>query len=483
MADPDSDGLWRRIRRHPVAAGSAALFAVASALLLFLNELPDFFDKTLPWLGGHITVGQVSVTFQQLFAAVVMGGGLLLLARVVWITRPSTQRKAADVLLTWVYRRRFIDTISDGALYTEGAPESYGQDVYDLLGLPGNYRRAKSSTAEPGFSRRSSEAGGAARPPAKTGSDDDAWERQLRRGVAGSMISFAPPPERKALDDPGPDDAEEADVPEGWTGRFWRGKEVLRCVWADGFQTIFLPKWNAHQETHTDAPTPQDARQAFTEPRPWARTPIHFVGDAKKNWIGDAPADGSRTFYVAQPFALELVQTGLYVVGPLATQRHVLLEDGPPLRCRCGRTEPNTAGFQTHLSMNENADVTRRPPLARDLTYEEWAEQRPAWCEARSSVLAGGEELIARLQKVPVQPPPKEENNWYEPVRHWIHDEFHGRVVDPYWGKEQQAQITNDAMAGGAVHENKALPPEWRRKNVAAISARCAWLQDQPNDC
>lgn len=278
-----------------------------------------------------------------------------------------------------------------------------------------------------------------------------------------------------------PADISPDDVPPDWMARFWKGKQVFKCAW-DDFRTIVDARYCAHLDTHTDPPEPADAKHVGKVPLQWAYTPLHFRGDGG-HFIPGVPADPDHTLYATQPRALELVNSGLYGIGPHPTERHVLAETGPPLRCRCGRTEPTMSHFQSHLSYNESADTSRRPPKAKDLIYEDWIAQRNAWCEARAAVLGRGEALIADLQKVPVQPPPGEEDRWYEPLRAWLHDDFAAKIVEPYWGTEQQAKVTSDAMSDGATHENKALPPDWRRKAVANISARMAWLQAQPHDC
>jgi hypothetical protein len=153
---PDKPSRWTRLRQHPLSLAIVALLAVAAALVAFLNQLPDLFDKTLPWLGGHVNVGGLSFSVQQALAAVVMAGGLLLLGVIAWQTRASAQRRALDTLLTWVYRRREWSGLSDEGRFTEGAPDFYGQPIYDHLGLMGLYKRAEVVGAEPGFTGQES---------------------------------------------------------------------------------------------------------------------------------------------------------------------------------------------------------------------------------------------------------------------------------------------------------------------------------------
>jgi hypothetical protein len=87
-----------RIKKHPVVVAVVALFAVAAALVYFLNALPDFFDKTFPWFREHLAV--VGVTVQQGFAVVVMAAAFLLFAVVIFEVRkhvPTTS--PADPLI------------------------------------------------------------------------------------------------------------------------------------------------------------------------------------------------------------------------------------------------------------------------------------------------------------------------------------------------------------------------------------------------
>jgi hypothetical protein len=64
----------------------------------------------------------------------------------------SVLREQIDTLLTWVYRRKHWGPgLSADGRYHEGAPEFYGQQVYDTLGIKRKYKRRAQAIAEPGY--------------------------------------------------------------------------------------------------------------------------------------------------------------------------------------------------------------------------------------------------------------------------------------------------------------------------------------------
>lgn len=57
-----------------------------------------------------------------------------------------------DTLAAWLYRRKYWRAdISDEAKFSEGAPESHGQTLYDALGIKRKYKRPPRAIAEPGY--------------------------------------------------------------------------------------------------------------------------------------------------------------------------------------------------------------------------------------------------------------------------------------------------------------------------------------------
>jgi hypothetical protein len=140
---------------------------------------------------------------------------------------------------------------------------------------------------------------------------------------------------------------ESADPPADWTGRFWRGKEIIPCAW-DDYRTTSEDNRTDHLETHTDPPAHEYEREASLVPRQWAKQPIHFLGDGTFSLPG-VPADPDHTIYVTEKYANELVASGLYDLGPVERQEHALVDAGPPPRCKCGHEARNTAWFQSHL--------------------------------------------------------------------------------------------------------------------------------------
>jgi hypothetical protein len=73
--------LVRRLQEHPIRWALTAVFAVVIGAVAFVNMLPDFFDRNLPWLQQHLP--GVSVNVQQAAAAVVVVAALTLLV-LIW---------------------------------------------------------------------------------------------------------------------------------------------------------------------------------------------------------------------------------------------------------------------------------------------------------------------------------------------------------------------------------------------------------------
>ncbi len=136
--------------------------------------------------------------------------------------------------------------------------------------------------------------------------------------------------------------------PEGWTGQFWQGKQILPCPW-DDYRTNDERAFLAHRDTHTEPPTDPQAQEVSTMPWPWARGPIHFLGGGTHYFTG-VPADPDHTLYATANRAEELIASGLYGAGPVATQPHAFSGAvGRTIVCLCGFEAPTMADFQSHL--------------------------------------------------------------------------------------------------------------------------------------
>jgi len=161
------------------------------------------------------------------------------------------------------------------------------------------------------------------------------------RNVASGNTVYASPP--YAL-------VENEEPPPEWGAQFFKGKPITRCPW-DDFQTTNSERFNEHLETHSDPPVPQNWKETYGVPQPWAKQAIHYLGDGTYTLPG-VPADRDHTLYVNERYVPELVASGLYEQGPAAKQEHVLADAGPPPVCRCGHVARNTVWFQTHLQEN-----------------------------------------------------------------------------------------------------------------------------------
>lgn len=140
--------------------------------------------------------------------------------------------------------------------------------------------------------------------------------------------------------------------PQAWTAPFWQGKQILKCPW-DDFRTISEASFLVHQDTHTEPPTDAKAQEVSTMPWPWAKTPLHYLGDGR-HYISGVPADPDHTLYAPAKRAEELVAMGLYGAGPAETQEHAFSGAvGRTIVCKCGHESGTMAEFQSHLSESE----------------------------------------------------------------------------------------------------------------------------------
>lgn len=142
--------------------------------------------------------------------------------------------------------------------------------------------------------------------------------------------------------------------PEGWGGQFWQGKQILMCPW-DNYRTTNDRALHAHGDTHTDPPTETTAQGVSAMPWPWARVPIHYLGDGSQ-YFGGVPADPDHTLYATAARAQELIGTGLYGAGPVEGQKHSFSGAvGRGIVCTCGFEAATTPEIQSHLSNTGSA--------------------------------------------------------------------------------------------------------------------------------
>lgn len=142
--------------------------------------------------------------------------------------------------------------------------------------------------------------------------------------------------------------------PEGWGGQFWQGKQILKCPW-DDYRTIDDTAFQAHRDRHTDPPTDTEAQRVSTMLWPWAKVPIHYLGDGSQ-YFGGVPADPEHTLYTTAARAQELIGTGLYGAGPVEGQKHSFSGAvGRGIVCTCGFEAATTPEFQSHLSETGSA--------------------------------------------------------------------------------------------------------------------------------
>jgi hypothetical protein len=310
--------------------------------------------------------------------------------------------------------------------------------------------------------------------------DREAWQETLEEDTYFSGIDHgAASTSDEAPDGPAGREWGAGDVeiiPEG--AQHFRGLPVLRCPWC-GYGTTDERELAAHNASHTEPP-PGLEKRWYEEPQPWAKAPVHFVG-VGGHYLTGVPADGTKTLYVARDYADELVRSGLYEHGAVpADLKHAVSSLGPPIHCVCGYETLAGTEMARHMT-DARRGALERPPLALGLSTEGWANKEPEFCQRRHVILATGNALLDRLRRISDYGPPDAELEWEQPVREWI-AQFHA-FTDIYWGTEQRTAVDSEAMADGERHENSALPPNWRKRNVGQVGARVAWLRERGYGC
>jgi hypothetical protein len=144
---PDSFRAWVKatVVHSVLILGGAALATVGVVLLITHTDLPIFQPLHLVIFGLILWLAASYRAFREVRSE-------LIGVRNAKPISDSQYRKALDVILTWVYRRKHWDHgLSTEAKFTEGAPDDYGQKVYDLLEIDARYRRSAQAIAEPDF--------------------------------------------------------------------------------------------------------------------------------------------------------------------------------------------------------------------------------------------------------------------------------------------------------------------------------------------
>lgn len=269
----------------------AAVFAAAiAAAVAFVNQVPDLFEKTIPWLGQKMNFGPVEATVWQFLWL-----PILMVALVLALTHVRDRRR----------------TPSGGSL--PPAKAAGAEMPKPALDLSAEARLAAMGGGE--------------------------WVQHI------TMAAPILPPGEGTGPAEGPPD----ELPASWTAPYWQGRSVLKCPW-DSYRTISHKRFMEHGEIHIEPPTPQEAQGVYGEPRTWAKVPIHYLGDGTA-YIGGVPADPDHTLYTSQARADELLGSGLYALGVLSKQDHGLSAVGRNLVCKCGFEAPTTPEFQSHLSV------------------------------------------------------------------------------------------------------------------------------------
>lgn len=350
--------------------GTAVKFVIVAAI--------EGVVGAIAWLAVQATLDPASSWRDPVLAilpilVIVVGGAMF----IAWVRAPNPMpapaaevpskkarkeiadwRRAADMAITWLYRRQNWEGLSPDGQSREPAPKAIWADrLYRELGLGRyEYEPPAAVIAEPGFepplSRDLSQALMSAyvsvveprQPPARTTGEAS---RRDTHDASPEGLRAATPDASLSVDEAA---VEHEDVPESWTGGHWRGKLVLRCPW-DAFHTVDQAKADAHRETHTEPPSEAEHKQWHDAPQPWARTALHFVGDGNHYYPG-VPTDPDLTIYAPPAYAEEILKTGLYLEGPAPLPRPPGLA-GIPVQMRPAKLNEYRTELQSLISRGQ----------------------------------------------------------------------------------------------------------------------------------